>query len=162
LKCTALLAPMSLFALIAASSQAIATDTTTPSQVITPAGSKASFQGPAEFFTGQVRVDMLFDAKEGVPLSGAYVTFERGARSAWHVHPTGQHLVVTEGTGWTQEWGGPIIEIHKGDVVWCPPKIKHWHGATPNTSMTHLALTGTVNGKNVEWMEKVSDEQYRK
>ena len=87
-------------------------------------------------------------------------TFEPGARSNWHTHPTGQHLIVTSGVGWTQEWHGPIVEIRAGDVVWCPPGVKHWHGATPTTAMTHLALTGTVGGKNVEWLEKVTDEQY--
>jgi quercetin dioxygenase-like cupin family protein len=90
------------------------------------------------------------------------VTFEPGARSAWHTHPTGQHLIVTSGVGWTQEWSGPVVEIRAGDVVWCPPAVKHWHGATPTTAMTHIALTGTAGGKNADWLEKVSDEQYRK
>ena len=114
-----------------------------------------------ERFTGRVRVDPLFAADADIDASGAYVTFEPGARSAWHTHPTGQHLIVTAGAGWTQEWGGPVVEIRAGDVVWCPPGIKHWHGATPSTAMTHLALTGTIDGKNVQWMEKVSDVQYR-
>jgi quercetin dioxygenase-like cupin family protein len=96
------------------------------------------------------------------PFSGAYVTFEPGARSAWHTHPAGQHLIVTSGVGWTQEWGGPVTETRTGDVVWCPPGVKHWHGAKPTTAMTHVALTGTAGGKNVDWLEKVSDEQYRK
>jgi quercetin dioxygenase-like cupin family protein len=132
------------------------------SQTITRAGSQPSTKGPAEYFIGNVRVDPLFPAKESAPYSGGMVTFEPGARSAWHTHPTGQHLIVTSGVGWTQEWGGPVVEIRAGDVVWCPPGVKHWHGATPTTAMTHLALTGAVNGKNVEWMEKVSDSQYRK
>jgi quercetin dioxygenase-like cupin family protein len=132
------------------------------SQTIARAGSLPSTKGPAEYFTGNVRVNLLFRAKDTAPYSGGMVTFEPGARSAWHTHPTGQHLIVTSGAGWTQEWGGPVMEIRAGDVVWCPPGIKHWHGATPTTAMTHIALTGTVNGKNVEWMEKVSDEQYRK
>jgi quercetin dioxygenase-like cupin family protein len=104
----------------------------------------------------------LFAAKDTAPFSGAYVTFEPGARSAWHTHPAGQHLIVTHGVGWTQAWGGPIVEIRAGDVVWCPPGVKHWHGATPTTAMTHIALTGTDRGKNVDWLEKVSDEQYMK
>ena len=90
------------------------------------------------------------------------MTFEPGARSAWHTHPAGQHLIVTSGVGWTQEWGGPVTEIRTGDVVWCPPGIKHRHGATPTTAMTHVALTRTAGGNNVDWLEKVSDEQYRK
>ena len=117
-------------------------------------------QGPAEFFTGHVRIDPLFPANDSAHFSGAYVTFEPGARSAWHMHPTGQHLIVTAGVGRTQAWGGPIEEIKAGDVIWCPPQVKHWHGASPTTAMTHIAITGTLNGKNVEWMEKVTDEQY--
>ena len=132
------------------------------SQTVIRAGTQPSSKGPAEYFTGNVRVSPLFAANPSTPVTGAYVTFEPSARSAWHVHPTGQHLVVTAGKGWTQEWGGPVTEIQEGDVIWCPPGVKHWHGATPTSGMTHLALTGTVNGKNVEWMEKVSDEQYRK
>lgn len=125
-------------------------------------GSRPSAKGPADYFTGNVRVDPLFAVNPATNVSGAYVTFEPGARSAWHTHPAGQTLVVTAGTGWTQEWGGPIQEIHPGDVVTCPPGVKHWHGASPTTAMTHLAITGDLDGKNVEWMEKVSDEQYRK
>lgn len=131
-------------------------------QTITRPGSQASMKGPAEYFTGSVRVDPMFAAKDAAPYSGAMVTFEPGARSAWHTHPAGQHLVVTAGLGWTQEWGGSVTEIRAGDVIWCPPGVKHWHGASPATAMSHIALTGTLNGKNVEWMEKVSDEQYRK
>ena len=130
------------------------------SQTIARAGSQASYKGPAEYFTGTIRVDPLFAATDTAPYSGAYVTFEPGARSAWHIHPTGQRLLVTAGVGRTQEWGGPIEEIKAGDVISCPPKIKHWHGASPTTAMTHIAITGTVNGKNVEWLEKVGDEQY--
>jgi quercetin dioxygenase-like cupin family protein len=133
-----------------------------PSQTIMHAGAQPSSKGPAEYFTGNVRVTPLFPANPSTPVGGAYVSFEPGARSAWHTHPTGQHLIVTAGVGWTQEWGGPVTEIREGDVIWCPPGVKHWHGATPTSAMTHIALTGTVNGKNVEWMEKVSDEQYRK
>jgi quercetin dioxygenase-like cupin family protein len=140
--------------------RATADETQKKSQTISRAGSQPSVKGSAEYFTGNVRIDPLFPAKDPVPFSGAYVTFEPGARSNWHVHPTGQHLLVTAGVGRTQEWGGPIEEIKAGDVIWCPPKIKHWHGASPTTAMTHIALTGNLNGKNVEWMEKVTDQQY--
>ena len=132
------------------------------SQTVSVAGSQSAAKGPPEYFTGNARVEPLFAAKDTAPFSGAYVTFEAGARSAWHTHPAGQHLIVTHGVGWTQEWGGPVVEIRAGDVVWCPPGVKHWHGATPTTAMTHIALTGTAGGKNVDWLEKVSDEQYRK
>jgi quercetin dioxygenase-like cupin family protein len=131
-------------------------------QQITRAGSQPSAAGPAANFTGQVRVDMVWPADDGISASGALVTFEPGARSAWHTHPAGQRLVVVSGVGLTQEWGKPVQEIRPGDVVWCPPGVKHWHGAAPKTAMTHLAVTGTADGKNVEWMEKVSDEQYSK
>ena len=129
-------------------------------QEITPAGAQAATVGPADYFTGRVRVDPLFPSGNDISASGAYVTFEPSARSAWHTHPAGQRLVVVSGAGLTQEWGKPVREIRPGDVVVCPPGIKHWHGAAPNTSMTHLAITGTVNGKSVDWMEKVTDEQY--
>ncbi|MFP3554885.1 cupin domain-containing protein [Paraburkholderia sp. SIMBA_049] len=129
-------------------------------QQITQAGTQPSATGPAAFFTGRVRVAPLSAANDSINASSAYVTFEPGARSAWHTHPTGQYLVVTSGVGLTQEWGKPIQTIRPGDVVWCPPGVKHWHGATPATAMTHLAITGTAYGKNVNWMEKVSDEQY--
>jgi quercetin dioxygenase-like cupin family protein len=132
------------------------------SQTVFPAGSQPAAKGPDEWFTGNVRVEPLFAPKEPSQYSGAYVTFEPGARSAWHTHPGGQHLIVTHGLGFTQEWGGPIVELRAGDVVSCPPGVKHWHGASPSTPMTHIALTGTVNGQNAEWMEKVSDEQYSK
>jgi len=129
-------------------------------QQITPAGSQPSAAGPAEYFTGRVRVDPVWPADTGISASGAYVTFEPGARSAWHTHPAGQRLVVMSGVGLAQEEGKPVQVIRAGDVVWCPPNVKHWHGAAPRTAMTHLAVTGTVDGKNVTWMEKVSDEQY--
>jgi quercetin dioxygenase-like cupin family protein len=141
-------------------SRALAADADKTSQTIFRAGSQGSFNGPAEFFTGNVRVDRLFPANDTAHFSGAYVTFEPGARSAWHTHPTGQHLIVTAGVGRTQAWGGSIEEITAGDVIWCPPQVKHWHGASPTTAMTHIALTGTINDKNVAWMEKVTDEQY--
>jgi quercetin dioxygenase-like cupin family protein len=128
---------------------------------ITCAGTQASMAGPSGFFTRLVRVDPLFPANDDINASGAYVTFEPSARSAWHTHPKGQYLVVTAGVGLTQEWGKPVQEIRPGDVIWCPPGVKHWHGAAPLTAMTHLAITGcTADGKNVEWMEKVSDEEY--
>jgi quercetin dioxygenase-like cupin family protein len=129
-------------------------------QQITPAGSQPSAAGPAEYFSGRVRVDPVWPADTGINASGAYVTFEPGARSAWHTHPAGQRLLVMSGVGLTQEQGKPVQVIRPGDVVWCPPNVKHWHGAAPGTAMTHLAVTGTLDGKNVTWMEKVSDEQY--
>jgi len=129
-------------------------------QQIARAGSQASVAGPAEYFTGRVRIDPVWPASETLNASGGLVTFEPGARSAWHTHPAGQRLVVTSGVGLTQEWGRPVREIRPGDVVWCPPGVKHWHGAAPGTAMTHLAVTGTVDGRNVEWLEKVSDAQY--
>lgn len=137
-----------------------ATPPDAPTQQIARAGSQPSAVGPAEYFTGRVRVDPVWTADAGINASGALVTFEPGARSAWHTHPAGQRLVVTSGVGLTQEWGKPVQEIRPGDVVWCPPGIKHWHGAGPFTALTHLAVTGNVGGKNVEWLEKVSDEQY--
>ncbi|MBO4119633.1 cupin domain-containing protein [Cupriavidus gilardii] len=130
-------------------------------QRISRLGSQASVAGPADTFTGRVRVDMLWPAGDDIPASGAMVTFEPGARSAWHTHPAGQRLVVVSGVGLTQEWGKPVQEIRPGDVVWCPPGVKHWHGAAPTIAMTHLAVSGTKDGKNVEWMEKVSDAQYQ-
>jgi quercetin dioxygenase-like cupin family protein len=129
-------------------------------QQIMRAATQASTAGSADYFTGRARVDPLFPASAEINASGAYVTFEPGARSAWHTHPAGQRLVVVSGVGRTQEWGKPVQEIRPGDVVLCPPRVKHWHGAAPATAMTHLAVTGAVDGKTVEWMEKVTDEQY--
>lgn len=129
-------------------------------QQITRAGSQASATGPADYFTGRVRVDPLFPASGEINASGAYVTFEPGARSAWHTHPAGQRLVVVSGVGLTQEWGKLVQEIRPGDVVVCPPGVKHWHGAAATTAMSHLAVTGAVDGKSVEWLEKVTDDQY--
>ncbi len=161
MKHTAVLLTLTLFVSSAAfTHQALAAEANKESQTISRAGSQASTKGSAEYFTGNVRIDPLFPANDTARFSGSYVTFEPGARSAWHIHPAGQHLIVTSGAGRTQEWGGPIQEIKAGDVIWCPPKVKHWHGASPTTAMTHIAITGTLNGKNVEWMEKVSDEQY--
>jgi len=131
-------------------------------QTIYRAGSQPSFAGPAANFDGNVRVDPLFPAGAQGSFSAATVNFEPGARSAWHTHPAGQYLIVTKGTGWTQAEGGPVEELHAGDAVWCPPGVKHWHGATPTTAMSHIALTATRDGKNVEWLEKVSAGQYRR
>jgi len=125
-------------------------------------GTQPSTKGPADWFTGTVRIDPLFQANAPARAAGASVTFEPGARTAWHTHPLGQALIVTSGVGRVQREGGPIEEIRPGDVVWFPPGLKHWHGASPTTAMTHIAIQEALDGKVVEWMEKVSDEQYRK
>jgi quercetin dioxygenase-like cupin family protein len=130
--------------------------------VIARAGSQASVQGPAQNFTGSVRVDPLFAPHAPSTTAGAAVTFEPGARSAWHTHPAGQVLIVTAGAGRIQQWGGPVQDIRPGDVIWTPPGVRHWHGAAPATALTHIAIQESVNGKNVEWLEKVGDEQYGK
>src|SRR6266849_6113536 len=124
-------------------------------------GSQPSARGPAEYFTGTVRIDQLFKAPGPACASGAYVTFEPCARSNWHTHPLGQTLIVTSGCGFVQSWGGPIKVIRPGDVVSCPPGEKHWHGAAPTTAMTHIAIQEELDGKVVNWMEKVTDEQYQ-
>jgi quercetin dioxygenase-like cupin family protein len=124
-------------------------------------GSQASAMGPSEWFTGTVRIDPLFQTPEPALVQGASVTFEPGARTAWHMHPLGQTLIISAGCGWVQREGGPIEEVRPGDVVWIPPGEKHWHGATPTTAMTHLAIQEKLNGKVVDWMEQVSEEQYR-
>ena len=123
-------------------------------------GTKASAKGPAEYFTGSVRIDSRFQRSEPARIGGAIVTFEPAARTAWHTHPLGQTLVVTFGRGWAQREGGPVEEIRPGDVVWFPPGEKHWHGATATTAMTHIALQEALDGKVVDWMEHVGDEQY--
>jgi quercetin dioxygenase-like cupin family protein len=123
-------------------------------------GSRPSGKGPAEYFTGTVRVDPLFEAADPARARGASVTFEPGARTAWHTHPLGQTLIVASGVGRVQKWGGPIEEIRPGDVVWFEPNEKHWHGAGPTVAMTHIAIQEALNGKVVDWMEKVSDDQY--
>jgi quercetin dioxygenase-like cupin family protein len=125
-------------------------------------GSQSSTKGPADWFTGTVRIDPLFEAPEPARVRGASVSFEASARTAWHTHPLGQMLIVTSGLGWAQREGGPIEEIWPGDVVWFAPAEKHWHGATPTTAMTHIAIQEALNGKPVDWMEKVSDEQYQR
>ena len=124
-------------------------------------GTQASYRGPAEYFTGTVRVDPLFSATTPSRVSAAAVTFEPGARSNWHTHPLGQRLVVTCGCGYVQSWGGPVRILRPGDVVVCPPDEKHWHGAAPGTALTHIAIQEELNGKAVEWLEPVTDEQYR-
>jgi quercetin dioxygenase-like cupin family protein len=124
------------------------------------AGSQPSVKGPAEWFTGEVRIDQLHSAREPSRVSCASVTFEPFARTNWHTHPLGQTLLVTSGCGWTQCEGEPIVEIRAGDVIWCPANHRHWHGATPTTTMTHIAVQETLNGKAVEWMARVSDEEY--
>jgi quercetin dioxygenase-like cupin family protein len=127
---------------------------------IKPSGSQPSAAGPKEWFTGTVRVDPLFSAPAPARVSGASVTFEPGARSNWHTHPLGQTLIVTAGCGLVQCWDGPARIIRPGDVISCPPNEKHWHGAMPNTAMTHIAIQEALDGKVVEWLEKVTDEQY--
>ncbi len=124
-------------------------------------GSQPSSRGPAEWFTGTVRIDPLFPASDPARAAGNSVTFEPGARTAWHTHPLGQTLIVTAGCGRAQRWGSPIEEIRPGDVVWFAPGEKHWHGAAPTTAMTHIAIQEYLNGKPVDWMEKVSDEEYQ-
>ena len=124
-------------------------------------GSKPSGKGAHDNFTGSVRLDPLFEAEGPARALAAAVTFEPGARTNWHTPPLGQHLVVTAGSGLAQRWGGPIEEIHPGDVVWSPPGEKHWHGAAPTTAMTHIAIEEQLDGKLVDWMEKVSDGQYQ-
>jgi quercetin dioxygenase-like cupin family protein len=127
---------------------------------ITRAGSKPSGKGPADWFTGTVRVDPLFNAPAPARIAGAKVTFEPSARTAWHTHPLGQTLIVTDGFGLAQRDGGPVEEIRPGDIVWFPPNERHWHGASPTTAMTHIALQEALDGKTVDWLEKVTDEQY--
>jgi quercetin dioxygenase-like cupin family protein len=128
---------------------------------ITPTISQKVVAGAPHRFTGSVRVQSLFNANKPARSTGGMVTFQPGARSAWHTHPLGQILIVTDGVGWVQQWGGPVQVIRKGDVVWIPAGVKHWHGATPTTTMTHIALQEELDGRLVDWLEQVSDEQYR-
>jgi quercetin dioxygenase-like cupin family protein len=154
---------LSLFAPVASQAQtSVAKAPTSSSIKIARSDSLQPKKGSAEHFTGSVQVQELFPAYDPSRTSGGKVAFEPGSRSAWHTHPLGQILIVTDGTGWIQQWGGPIEEIRKGDVIWIPAGVKHWHGATPSTAMTHIAIQEQLNGKAVEWMEKVTDEQYRK
>ena len=128
---------------------------------ITRAGSQPSVKGPETWFTGTVRIDPLFQTEAPARGAGATVTFEPGARTAWHTHPLGQTLIVTAGLGWVQREGGPVEEIRPGDVIWFSPGEKHWHGASPTTAMTHIATQEGLDGKVVDWMEHVTDEQYQ-
>jgi multiple sugar transport system permease protein len=158
---------MSLFLLASASASGsgappVASSEDSQTISITRSGSQPSGKGPAEYFTGSVRIDPLFKANDPSRTSVARVTFEPGARTAWHIHPFGQILIVTAGSGWIQQWGGKIEEIREGDVVWIPPGQKHWHGATATTAMTHIAIQGQLDGKTADWMEKVSDDQYHR
>ncbi|MGH7145085.1 MAG: (R)-mandelonitrile lyase [Planctomycetota bacterium] len=130
--------------------------------LIKRSGSRPSSPGPADWFTGAVRIDPLIETAEPARVAGANVTFEPGARTAWHTHPLGQTLIVTFGAGWVQREGGPVEEVHPGDVVWFAPGEKHWHGAAPTTAMSHIAIQEKLNGKAVDWLEKVSDDQYRR
>lgn len=123
-------------------------------------GSQPSAKGPEDYFTGTVRIDMPFKGEGAATVSGAFITFEPGARSVWHTHPVGQILIVTAGKGWTQCEGEEIVEINAGDIIVCPPGHKHWHGATPTTSLTHIAVQETLNGSAVTWLEKVTDDEY--
>jgi quercetin dioxygenase-like cupin family protein len=124
-------------------------------------GSQPSGKGPADYFTGTVRIDPLLDPPAPARVHGVSVTFEPGARTAWHTHPLGQHLIVTAGCGRVRRWGGPVEEIRPGDVIWIAPGEKHWHGAAATTAMTHIAIHEQLDGKTVEWMEHVGDEQYK-
>ena len=124
-------------------------------------GTQPSAKGPPDWFTGTVRIDPLFNPPEPARVAGALVTFEPGARTAWHTHPLGQTLIVTTGCGWVQREGGPVEDIRPGDVIWFPPGEKHWHGAAPTTAMSHIAIQEQLDGKAVDWLEKVTDEQYQ-
>jgi len=129
---------------------------------ISRVGSKPSKPGPADWFTGTVRIDSPFQGEEPSHISGATVTFEPGARTAWHTHPLGQTILILSGLGWAQRDGGPIEEVRPGDIVWFPPQEKHWHGASAQVAMSHVAVQESLDGKVVDWLEKVSNEQYRK
>jgi quercetin dioxygenase-like cupin family protein len=135
--------------------------TSTPRIRITPSTEQVVIAGSPERFTGSVRVQSLFNPTDPSRTSGGAVTFQPGAHSAWHTHPLGQILIVTDGEGWIQQWAGPVQVIRKGDVVWIPPGVKHWHGATPTIAMTHIALQETLGGVAVNWLEQVTNEQYR-
>lgn len=153
---------LSLAASDGRAADAAKTDTAAGTQAVIRAGDTASARGPEAWFTGRVRVDPLFPASKDTNVSGAYVTFEPGARSAWHEHPAGQTLVVISGVGRTGTADGTVTEIRPGDVVRCPAGVRHWHGASPTTGMTHMALTGYKDGKNAIWYEKVSDADYNR
>lgn len=133
-----------------------------PVITVTRSDAQPSAAGPAEYFTGSVRVDSRFQGTAPARIGGGIVTFEPGARTAWHTHPLGQTLILTAGVGLVQEWAGPIQKIRPGDIVWIPPGVKHWHGATATNGMSHIAFSEALDGKSVEWMEQVSEEQYRR
>ncbi len=151
---------MLLFILVSNGASQTAPVQSSPTIKIVRRGSQQPGQGPAENFTGSVQVQPLFPANAPSRATGGTVTFQPGARSVWHTHPLGQTLMVTAGRGWVQQWGGPVEEIRQGDLVWIPPGVKNWHGATASTSLTHISIQESLNGKTVEWMEKVSDQQY--
>lgn len=154
------LLPLLCSAVVCCASAVMATESGETAQTLTRSGTYASAKGPDSLFTGNVRVDRIFNAHEAAPFTAAYVTFEPGARSFWHSHPAGQHLIVTFGTGRTGTEDGRVVEIKAGDTIWCPPSVRHWHGAAPTTGMTHIAITGIKDGKTAHWMEAVTDEQY--
>ena len=147
---------------LVASTSTSTQSTKTPTLVITRGGSRPMEPAPQANFTGEVRVERLFEAVDPSHASGGLVTFASGARTAWHSHPLGQTLIITSGLGWVQREGGPVDEVRSGDVVWFPPGEKHWHGASAATAMTHIAIQESLNRKNVDWLEKVSDEQYHR
>ncbi len=146
--------------LVAATASAQSGQAVTVTRVGTQPSIEVSTSGYADYFTGSVRIDALFNRSDPARVSGGTVTFEPGARTAWHTHPLGQTLIVTAGLGWVQQWGGAVQEIRPGDIVWIPPGVKHWHGATATTGMTHIAIAEALNGNGAEWMEKVTEEQY--
>jgi quercetin dioxygenase-like cupin family protein len=152
---------MNLFATAMSLSMAAVATAEAGPVTVTRAGSTPSAAGPADYFTGRVRVDGRFQADAPARVGGATVTFEPGARTAWHTHPLGQTLIVTTGVGRVQEWGQPAQEIRPGDIVWIPPGVKHWHGAREDTAMSHIAIAEAVDGSPVTWLEQVSDTQYR-
>lgn len=148
-------------ALAACSAQWALAGSPVAGQEVYSKGSQQSFKGPEQYFTGAVQVDMVFPANDTAHYSGAYVTFQPGARTAWHYHPAGQHMIITAGVGLTGTRDGTIITFKAGEAIWCPPDVDHWHGATPDGVMTHLVITGSKDGENVIWKEKVSDDEYR-
>lgn len=152
---------LAMFAAIVETSAAEARDNRRPMEVTRKADQK-TVRGPADWFTGRVTISAQFQRADPSRVGGAIVSFEPGARTAWHRHPLGQTLIVTEGVGWTQVEGAPVLEFHAGDILWCPPDQKHWHGATPNSAMTHIAIQESENGSPVTWLEHVTDEEYRK
>ena len=153
---------LAMFAVTVATSTAEAQDDRRPSMEVIRKADQKTITGPADWFTGKVTISGLFQRAEPSRVGGAIVHFEPGARTAWHTHPLGQTLIVTEGVGWTQVEGSPVLAFHVGDILWCPPDQKHWHGATPNSSMTHIAIQESENGSPVTWLEQVTDQQYRK